>query len=384
MKFICNRCKKEFKSERALERHTKEIICMIQCDKCKRIFKTRRSYTRHKNSKYGCNPNKKKKKNIDFSDKIILEIRKKYIKGESQRRLNSIHNYTATQIKLAIKGIKRDLNEAVKLSHKLYPESYKHSEETKKKISKRRKEWLKKNRNKHNWRFNKESEPERILREWMENELSCYTIIAEYTPKNFERNFRLDFAVLEIKFDIEVNGNQHYNKDGSLVKYYKERQNYIESKGWKVINIPFDNILYNFENVKKELLELFEENKSFHFKRTKGFKEIKKQDKKDFLKEKSEKIKKLFFSNVIKKEICRKLNITTRELDKFIWWNKLKRKRIYYGESTNKDLQKRVKYLKKIKPKKGIIKELSKKWGIGFQGTKNFISRKGFSYLILK
>jgi transposase-like protein len=38
---------------------------------------------------------------------------------------------------------------------------------------------------------------------------------------------------------IEVNGNQHYNRDGSLKDYYKERSDFIEGLGWELIELPY-------------------------------------------------------------------------------------------------------------------------------------------------
>ena len=43
---------------------------------------------------------------------------------------------------------------------------------------------------------------------------------------------------------IEVNGNQHYKKDGTLKKYYQDRHNLIKGSGIKLIELPYYNV-YN-------------------------------------------------------------------------------------------------------------------------------------------
>lgn len=62
--------------------------------------------------------------------------------------------------------------------------------------------------------------------------------VEEYIPLK-DRYFSLDIAWPDEKIAIEVNGNQHYNKDGSLKKYYQERHNLLEENGWKIFEIHY-------------------------------------------------------------------------------------------------------------------------------------------------
>lgn len=96
-----------------------------------------------------------------------------------------------------------------------------------------------------------------LVREYLQT-LSL-NMIAEYTPEDFERFFRIDFAILNKKIAIEVNGNQHYKRNGEFNEYHLERQQYIESKDWKVINIPAVNIKNNFEAIKLQLKSLLDD-----------------------------------------------------------------------------------------------------------------------------
>lgn len=66
-----------------------------------------------------------------------------------------------------------------------------------------------------------------------------YSFVEEYTDIRWGRNFSIDIAFIDRKVAVEVNGNQHYNSDGSLKQYYADRQRLLESFGWLVINIHY-------------------------------------------------------------------------------------------------------------------------------------------------
>jgi very-short-patch-repair endonuclease len=118
------------------------------------------------------------------------------------------------------------------------PRKYKPTEETRKKISNARKKYIATHGN--NWKTrNKKSEPEIkfefILKKYFSKD---FNFELEFTPPASERFFRIDFAVTKYEIGFEINGNQHYNSDGSLRTYYKERHLYLESLGWKILEIP--------------------------------------------------------------------------------------------------------------------------------------------------
>lgn len=113
-----------------------------------------------------------------------------------------------------------------------------HSSESKIKMSRARKEWLAENPNQHPWKRSTkfESEPCQKLKEVLS--LREIEFIEEFTPLD-DRFFSIDIAFPTIKVGIEINGEQHYNRDGSLKKYYQERHNLIESAGWKLYEIHY-------------------------------------------------------------------------------------------------------------------------------------------------
>lgn len=120
------------------------------------------------------------------------------------------------------------------------------SEETRKIISEKRKLWLKNNPDKHPWKRKSKfiSTPCEYLKNFFrENNIS---FIEEYDPKIENHFFSLDIAFPDIKLAIEVNGNQHYDKYGNLLEYYKNRHEIIEKNGWKLLEIHYSKC-YNFD-----------------------------------------------------------------------------------------------------------------------------------------
>lgn len=62
--------------------------------------------------------------------------------------------------------------------------------------------------------------------------------VEEYSPFN-DYHYSIDIAFPDLKLGIEVNGNQHYNKNGELKSYYQERHNIFESRGWKILEVHY-------------------------------------------------------------------------------------------------------------------------------------------------
>lgn len=114
------------------------------------------------------------------------------------------------------------------------------SPEAREKISIGRKKWLAKNPDKHPWKNNSKfiSEPCERLKAFLQEEGILF--VEEYVPLN-DRGFSIDIAFPDIKLGIEVNGNQHYNKDGTLRSYYQERHNLIVKNGWNLIEMHYSD-----------------------------------------------------------------------------------------------------------------------------------------------
>ena len=171
------------------------------------------------------------------------------------------------------------------------------------KISNSMKEFRKETKMKHVDRHS-ETEPEKLFKELISKFNIPYDIYQWYKPKdyieNFERNYEIDFAIPELKLAFEVNGNFHYDTSTwELKEYYKERREYIESFGWKQIDIHYlicfdteklTNIIENALNGKFTCeSDVINEIKDYYAEKM----EIKKKKYLDKLKERKTKIKDL-------------------------------------------------------------------------------------------
>lgn len=123
----------------------------------------------------------------------------------------------------------------------------KHTEETRKKISEKRKKWLKANPDKHVWKRHSKFKSipcEKVKQFLSENKIR---FLPEFTPL-IDRAFAVDIAFPEKMVCIEINGNQHYDATGKLKPYYQEKHNLITDAGWKIIEIHY-SLCYNQEYI---------------------------------------------------------------------------------------------------------------------------------------
>lgn len=129
---------------------------------------------------------------------------------------------------------------------KIRSEKSKHSPETKLKLSLIRKEFLTKNPEKHPWKSKNKfkSKPCEQVKSFLK-ELNVQ-FIEEFDPEIPDRFFSVDIALPEKMIAIEINGQQHYNSDGSLKDYYQERHNLLENNGWKVFEVHY-SACFKFE-----------------------------------------------------------------------------------------------------------------------------------------
>ena len=144
---------------------------------------------------------------------------------------------------------KRTKSEATELSRKLKP--FKHTKKTKDELSIWRKEYLMKNPDKIKWPGIESVPSARFKKILIDNNIN---FVEEYKVLD-NRYFRIDIAFPDKKIGIEINGEQHYERDGRLKIYYKERHDLIEQVGWKLYEIRY-NLVFNKEFIKNILHEL--------------------------------------------------------------------------------------------------------------------------------
>jgi very-short-patch-repair endonuclease len=91
------------------------------------------------------------------------------------------------------------------------------------------------------------SKPERIVKKFLDEE----NIIFEREYK--EGKYFIDFAILERQISLEIDGKQHNYPERR--KKDKEKDEFLRSRGWKIIRYPF--IDYDdLEKKKKEIIAL--------------------------------------------------------------------------------------------------------------------------------
>lgn len=122
---------------------------------------------------------------------------------------------------------------------KFCPECHDYStEESRRRISAGRKKWLAENPDRHPWKNHKKFHS--VPCEIFKKELSAQGLLfeSELTPVP-GRYFSLDIAFPTKRIGVEINGNQHYNADKTLKKYYQDRHDLIVAEGWQVLELHY-------------------------------------------------------------------------------------------------------------------------------------------------
>lgn len=171
----------------------------------------------------------------------------------SQREIRAI-GYSNTVINKVLKGRRRSPSEAAKLSHERYSELFKHSNETKEKLRQIRLKYMKDHQGIPRWRESHKvmSYPEKLFANLLKkNKLAKrFDIVREYSIFPYYT----DFAFLNIKLDVEVDGSQHWRSNNRKTNDLK-RDNLLVEQGWRIYRIPEFRLKKEFEQVEKEFLD---------------------------------------------------------------------------------------------------------------------------------
>jgi very-short-patch-repair endonuclease len=236
----------------------------IKCEKCGREI-SRSNYSKHLKSCDGIKRNSfKKLKECPYCGKDLSNIHGGNHVRWCKKNPNINEEKLEKQRELLKKAREKITSEKRKKINKKIKEAWKkgayknvdhgkifrgkhHSKESKNKISESRKKFLRENPEKHPWKKNKKfiSEPCEYLKTILKE--NSIKFEEEYQPLE-NRYFSIDIAFPKEKIGIEINGNQHYNKNKTLKKYYQNRHNLIEAEGWKLLEFHYlevykDNIL---------------------------------------------------------------------------------------------------------------------------------------------
>lgn len=193
--FICSFCGKEFNKKSSLVIHEKS---------CKLNPNAEKNPNRKGNGGIPCVFAGKTKETDETLKRISEKLKNKYKTGE---------------LKPVMKG-----------KH--------HTEETKKLLSHKMKKWLSEHKDQHVWKRNNKfiSKPCENFKNFLT--LKNISFVPEYSPFD-DVNYSIDIAFPDKKIGIEINGNQHYNDDGTLTEYYQKRHDLFISRGWNLFEIHY-------------------------------------------------------------------------------------------------------------------------------------------------
>ena len=177
---------------------------------------------------------------------------------------------------------RRSASDANILAHVKYPNSFKHSEDSKKLMREKHLKYMEEHPEKTAWRLSNLSYPEKLFLnklkdlKWDEK----YLIIRE---KSFFPFF-VDFAFENEKIAVEIDGSQHLEKDRKERDDKKDKL--LNDLGWGVIRITDFEIKNNIDNVFEILYDKLSDNKNVASNINVG---ILKENKKYIKKERNEK-----------------------------------------------------------------------------------------------
>jgi len=234
----------------------------------------------------------------------IDEIQTLYNSGLSMRKI-LCKGFKKRDILIALKNKSRNMHDANALAHKLYPDSFKHTEKTKLLLRKKQLKFYKDNpQAATSWRQKSLSYPEKLFLQLIKkNDLAKkYDIVREYS---FFPYF-IDFAFVNIKLAVEIDGSQHWKVQSKIERDKKKETLFLN--GWKIYRIPEFLIKSEFEKVEQDFLSYLQtfneqcklftfEQKIIEHEEFKKYKEQQHQQKRHELKNKRQQLKQQWLSN---------------------------------------------------------------------------------------
>lgn len=186
--------------------------------------------------------------------KIIIE---EYENGMSLNDICKKHNMSSKSYiaNYVLSGKTRSLSESLKIAHKTHQNAFKHTDETKRKMREKRLAWIKEHPEQTAWRLKNMSYPEKCFQKMLEhNKLDeKYLIYREYSVYPYF----IDFAFINEKIAIEIDGSQHLKEDRK--KKDEEKDKLLMSNGWKILRIAANDIIHNSNNVFEKLTNMLVE-----------------------------------------------------------------------------------------------------------------------------
>lgn len=189
-------------------------------------------------------------------DLVLSENDKKRIKEDYEYNHLSIkdvmHKYgvkSKCYITKLLNGIIRNYSEANKIAHQKYPEKYLHNEKTKNKIREARLKFMKEHPEQTAWRLKNKSYLEEMFEVFLQERgyADKYLIQREYSVFPYF----IDFAFVDLKIAIEIDGSQHLLEDRQ--ERDKKKDKLLQKQGWKVIRIAENVIKTDWDKIQEIL-----------------------------------------------------------------------------------------------------------------------------------
>lgn len=149
----------------------------------------------------------------ELTEDIKNSIIRDYVENEySIKEIIAKYNVKSKEYlcKKLLKNKIRNFSESAKLAHKKYPQSFKHTEETKNKIRKVRLKFMEEHPEETAWRKKNMSFPEKCFKKLLEENSidKNFLIYREYSVFPYY----IDFAFIDIKVAVEIDGSQHLRR----------------------------------------------------------------------------------------------------------------------------------------------------------------------------
>jgi very-short-patch-repair endonuclease len=215
---------------------------MENCKICKKKITNRGALVVHEKT---C------EKILSIKDNVVND----YICNEmSITRLCKKYNLGSNIINDIIGDKKRTLVEANRIGKKLFP--LKHSDSSKAILRYKRLKYMEENPEKTAWRCSNISYPEKLFLEKITNSGldKKYLIIREYSVFPYF----IDFAFLNEKIAVEIDGGQHLLPDRKNSDIVKDKV--LNENGWKVVRVTENEVKTNIDNLFLVILNILGEN----------------------------------------------------------------------------------------------------------------------------
>lgn len=229
--------------------HNQTAKILDRCDKCGYEI-NRINFNRHYNSCKGIGPHstrrtgRKYKKIEDRPVSFFEDVQKYYNDSHSWRDVISEFkiswNGIIKSIKLGYLATRTSAQTSELRGSNISNPNRKHTEETKRKISKSRIKYLEENPEKVPYVLNHASKGPSYPERYWKKIFDKYDV--NYSEQYKVGRFSLDFAFPENLIYIEIDGEQHYT-DKRIVESDKIRTMYLNNLGWKVIRVRWSHFM---------------------------------------------------------------------------------------------------------------------------------------------